>query len=63
MKKNKIGNENDRGVFMNGVKRVCKKVAKLAFCVVVGVGVIGFAKGVFVGYLICHYKNKCSSLT
>jgi hypothetical protein len=46
---------------MSGVKRVCKKVAKIAFCVVVGVGVIGFAKGVFVGYLICHYKDKCSS--
>jgi hypothetical protein len=46
---------------MSGVKRVCKKVAKIAFSVVVGVGLIGFVKGVFVGYLICHYKNKCSS--
>jgi hypothetical protein len=39
---------------------VCKKVAKIAFSVVVGVGLIGFVKGVFVGYLICHYKDKCS---
>ena len=60
MKKNKIENENDRGLFMNEVKRVCKKVAKIAFSVVVGVGLIGFVKGVFVGYLICHYKDKCS---
>ena len=45
---------------MGGVKRVCKKVAKIAFGVVVGVGLIGFVKGVFVGYLIGHYKDKCS---
>jgi hypothetical protein len=45
---------------MSGVKRVCKKVAKIAFSVVVGVGLIGFVKGLFVGYLICHTKNKCS---
>jgi hypothetical protein len=45
---------------MNGVKRVCKTVGKIAFSVVVGVGLIGFVKGVFVGYLICHYKDKCS---
>jgi hypothetical protein len=45
---------------MNGIKRVCKKVAKIAFGIVVGVGLIGFVKGVFVGYLIGHYKDKCS---
>ena len=45
---------------MNGVKRVCKTVGKIAFSVVVGVGLIGFVKGLFVGYLICHYKDKCS---
>jgi hypothetical protein len=26
----------------------------------VGVGLIGFVKGLFVGYLICHYKDNCS---
>jgi len=44
---------------MDGVKRVCKKIAKVAFGVVMGVGLIGFVKGVFVGYLICRHKNKC----
>jgi hypothetical protein len=63
MKKNKIENENDRGLFMNEVKRVCKIVGKIAFSVFVGVGLIGFVKGVFVGYLICHYKDKCSLQT
>jgi hypothetical protein len=48
---------------MNGVKRVCKTVGKIAFSVVVGVGLIGFVKGLFVGYLICHYKDKHSSNT
>jgi hypothetical protein len=43
---------------MTEVKRVCKKAAKIAFGVVVGVGLIGFIKGVCIGYLICHYKNK-----
>jgi hypothetical protein len=43
---------------MNGVKRLCKKTAKIAFGVVVGVGLIGFVKGLFAGYLICHYKDK-----
>lgn len=43
---------------MGKVKRVCKKVAKVAFSVVVGVGLIGFIKGLCVGYLICHYKGK-----
>lgn len=45
---------------MGGVKRMCKTAEKIAFSVVVGVGLIGFVKGVFVGYLICHYKDKCS---
>ena len=45
---------------MGGVKRMCKKAKKIALGVVVGVGLIGFVKGVFVGYLICHYKDKCS---
>ena len=43
---------------MSGVKRICKSVGKIAFSIVVGVGLIGFVKGVFVGYLICHYKDK-----
>jgi uncharacterized membrane-anchored protein YhcB (DUF1043 family) len=45
---------------MGEVKRMCKKAEKIALGVVVGVGLIGFVKGVFVGYLICHYKDKCS---
>jgi len=45
---------------MDGVKRVCKTAAKIAFGVVVGAGLIGFVKGVCVGCLICHYKDKCS---
>ena len=45
---------------MGGVKRMCKTARKIALGVVVGVGLIGFVKGVFVGYLICHYKDKCS---
>ena len=45
---------------MGEVKRMCKKAGKIALGVVVGVGLIGFVKGVFVGYLICHYKDKCS---
>jgi hypothetical protein len=45
---------------MGGVKRMCKTSGKIAFGVVVGVGLIGFVKGVFVGYLIGHYKDKCS---
>jgi hypothetical protein len=44
---------------MGGVKRLCKKASKIAFGVVVGVGIIGFVKGVCVGCLICHYKDKC----
>jgi ABC-type dipeptide/oligopeptide/nickel transport system permease subunit len=45
---------------MNEVKRVCKKGAKIALGLVVGVGLIGFVKGLFVGYFIGHYKDKCS---
>jgi len=45
---------------MDGVKRVCKTAAKIAFGVVVGAGLIGFVKGLCVGCLICHYKDKCS---
>jgi len=45
---------------MGGVKRVCKTAAKIAFSVVVGVGLIGFVKGVCVGCLIAHYKDECS---
>ena len=40
------------------VKKVCKKAAKIAVSVVAGVGLIGFIKGLFVGYLIGHYKDK-----
>jgi hypothetical protein len=49
---------------MSGVKGVCKTVAKIGSSVVVGVGLIGFVKGVCVGYLICHYKDKrtCRSM-
>ena len=45
---------------MGEVKRMCTKAEKIALGVVVGVGLIGFVKGVFVGYLICHYKDKCN---
>jgi hypothetical protein len=43
---------------MIGVKRVCKTAAKIAFDVVVGAGLIGFVKGLFVGCFICHYTDK-----
>ncbi len=45
---------------MGEIKRVCKKAAKIASSFVVGVGLIGFVKGLFVGYLIGHYKGKSS---
>ncbi|WP_156148118.1 hypothetical protein [Methanosarcina sp. WWM596] len=48
---------------MDGVKRVCKKAAKIAFCVVMGAGLIGFVKGVCVGYFIGRHKNKCVGTT
>ncbi len=60
MKNNKVGNENDRGMSMSEVKGMCNTVGKIVFCIVMGVGLIGFIKGLFVGYLICHYKDKCS---
>jgi len=44
---------------MVGVKRMCKTAAKIAFSVVMVAGLIGFVKGVFVGYLIGHYKDRC----
>lgn len=43
---------------MAGIERMCKKAEKIAFIVILGAGLIGFVKGLFVGYLICHYKNK-----
>lgn len=43
---------------MDGVKKVCK----IAIGVVVGAGLIGFVKGVCVGCLICHYKDKWYSV-
>ena len=42
---------------MTGVKRVCKKAAKIAFGVVVGVGLIGFVKGLIIGYYIGRHKS------
>ena len=45
---------------MDEVKRVCKKATKIAFSVVAVAGLIGFVKGVCVGFLICHHKDKCS---
>lgn len=44
---------------MDEIKIMCKRAEKIAFGVVVGAGLIGFVKGLFVGYLICHYKDKC----
>jgi membrane protein DedA with SNARE-associated domain len=44
----------------SGVKRMCKTAGKIAFSVVVGVGLIGFVKGLFVGYYIGRYKAKRS---
>ena len=41
---NLIGNENNKGISMSGVKGACKTVGKIAFSVVVGVGIIGFVK-------------------
>lgn len=49
---------------MNGVKRVCRKGTKIAFGVVVGVGLIGFVKGLIIGYYIGRHKSveniKCN---
>lgn len=43
---------------MLGIERACMRTVKIALGIVVGVGLIGFVKGLFIGYLICHYKNK-----
>ena len=45
---------------MSGVKRICKKVGKIVLSVVVGVGLIGFIKGLIIGYFIGHCKTKSS---
>lgn len=49
---------------MTGVKRVCKKATKIAFSVVVGFGLIGFVKGLLIGYYIGRHKSvgniKCN---
>jgi hypothetical protein len=58
MKKIKFGNENNRGITMNGVKRICRTVGKIIFSVVVGVGLIGFVKGLIIGYHIGLCKAK-----
>ncbi|MDR7666206.1 hypothetical protein RG963_10550 [Methanosarcina sp. Z-7115] len=42
---------------MDGVKKICKT----AIGVMVGAGLICFVKGLCLGYLICHYKNKWHS--
>ena len=43
---------------MNGVRRICRKVGKIVFSVVVGVGLIGFVKGLIIGYHIGLCKAK-----
>jgi uncharacterized membrane protein len=45
---------------MGEIKKVCKKAVKIASGIVIGVGLIGFVKGLCAGYLIGHYKDKCS---
>jgi len=49
---------------MNRVKRMCRKGAKIAFGVVVGVGLIGFVKGLLIGYYIGRHRSvgniKCN---
>ena len=45
---------------MGEVKKGCKRAAKIAFSIVAGVGLIGFIKGVCVGYLIGQYKDNYS---
>ena len=47
-----------RGLLMSGIKRVCKTSAKIAFCVFVGIGLIGFVKGLLIGYYIGIHKAK-----
>ena len=50
----------NRGLSMSGVKRVCKTATKMALNAVVNAGLIGFVKGLYVGYLIGSYKAKRS---
>jgi len=42
---------------MNGVKKICRTGAKIAFSVIVGVGLIGFVKGLLIGYYIGRHKS------
>ena len=35
-----------------------KKITKAVFCIVVGAGLIGFAKGLVVGYLVGSHKAR-----
>jgi ABC-type dipeptide/oligopeptide/nickel transport system permease subunit len=49
-----------RGISMSGVKRMCKKGAKIALSIVVSVGLIGFVKGLLIGYYIGIHKAKYS---
>jgi ABC-type dipeptide/oligopeptide/nickel transport system permease subunit len=45
---------------MSGVKRMCKIGAKMALSIVVSVGLIGFVKGLLIGYYIGIHKAKSS---
>jgi ABC-type dipeptide/oligopeptide/nickel transport system permease subunit len=49
-----------RDISMSGVKRMCKKGAKIALRIVVSVGLIGFVKGLLIGYYIGIRKAKSS---
>jgi hypothetical protein len=49
-----------RGITLNGVIGKCKTVGKIAFSIVVGIGLIGFVKGLIIGYYIGLYKAKSS---
>lgn len=42
---------------MNVVKRMFRKGAKIVFGVVVGIGLIGFVKGLIIGYYIGRHKS------
>ena len=43
---------------MGGEKRMCKKGAKIAICVIMSIGLIGFVKGLLIGYYIGFHKAK-----
>ena len=45
---------------MSGVKRACKKGAKIALSVIVSVDLIGFIKGLLIGRYIGIHKAKSS---